>query len=436
MLAWFIYSLLFVVLLLILLIITGYGTFIKRNDIFLYIFLLVAGFFLHKFNIIPSAFIASACTLGVVFCLYYRTRNVFISVALAAINYSLALLVWYVTFALFHLTFPAYSANTYPYIHVPMLIFILFIGIAVLVFLVVALCIRKLDTKYKFVQTLELGYHKFYTLSVLLFAGIVAIGIFHVFASTHNNYQEYTVISFFSYVALLLASIIFAILIIKTNAQEIYLAEKSSYANQLEAENQSMQYFRHDYKNILLTMSIFMENDDMEGLKNYFYNDLKLHSKEELDLAPLFKDLQNIKILPLKGIIVEKVKQAEQQGSSISLHVPTEVVQTSMPTIKLVRCLSILLDNALEESKQVTNSEIHVEIRNDSGATTIKITNKKQNTKAIPVGTLTRKGYTTKGEGRGKGLSSLTRLINTTKNASYVIQQDDETFSCFIFLQD
>lgn len=360
----------------------------------------------------------------------------FISVALAAINYSLALLVWYATFALFHFTFPEQSANSYPYIQVPILLFILFIVIAVLVFLVVALFIHRLDAKYKFFQTLELGYHKFYILSVLLFAGIVAIGVFHVFASTHSDYQEYTIISFFSYVALLLASITFAILIIKTNAQEIYLAEKSSYANQLEAENQSMQYFRHDYKNILLTMSIFMENDDMAGLKNYFYNDLNLHSKEELDLRVVFKDLQNIKILPLKGIIVEKMKQAEQQGIYVSIDVPKVVTQTPMPTIKLVRCLSILLDNALEESKQVANPEIWLEIRNESGVITIKITNKKQNTQAIPVGTLTRKGYTTKGEGRGKGLSSLTRLINTTKNASYVIQQDDETFSCFIFLQD
>ncbi|MBC2175063.1 GHKL domain-containing protein [Listeria booriae] len=434
--AWFIYSLLFVVLLLILLMITGYGTFIKRNDIFLYVGLFVIAFFLHRFNAIPSDFITSAFSLSVAFCLYYRTRNVFISVTLASINYSLALLVWYATFALFHFTFPEYSANTYPYINVPTLVFILFISIAILVFLLSALLIRKLDAKYKFVQTLEMGYHKFYTLSVLLFVGVVASGIFHAFASTHIDYQEYTIISFFSYVALLLASIVFAILIIKTNAQEIYLAEKSSYANQLEAENQSMQYFRHDYKNILLTMSIFMENDDMEGLKNYFYNDLNVYSKEELDLAPLFKDLQNIKILPLKGIIVEKMKQAEQQNISISIYVPELITRIPMPVIKLVRCLSILLDNALEESKLVAQPEIRIEILVESGTTTVKITNQKRDAKAIPVGTLTRKGYTTKGEGRGKGLSSLTRLIHTTKNASYIIQQDDETFSCFIFLQD
>lgn len=433
---WFLYSLLSVVLLLIFLITIGYGTLIKPYDMILYFGIFALGFVLHSLSLIPNTFIATIYTLVTAAILYVRTRNLFLSVLLAAINYSVGLLIWYATFGLYHFVYPENSLPIYLYLHVPPAIFALFAVIEIVVFLGMALVIRRLDAKYNIIQILELGYQKFYWLSFFIFSGVVATGLFHIYAYAHKDYQIYTVISFFSYVVLLLLSVIFVILIIKTNTQTAYLAEKSSYAMQLEEENQNMQYFRHDYKNILLTMSIFMEKNDMEGLKRYFYEDLKLHSNEELYLAPLHKDLQNLEILPLKGVIMEKIKRAEELDIAVSVQIPTPIQHVNMPIIKLVRCLSILMDNALEESKLVDTPEITIELQQQKADLAIKIANKKHTPKTVPVGNLVRKGYTTKGEGRGKGLASLTRLINTTKNASYTIQQDTDTFTCFIFLQD
>ncbi len=42
------------------------------------------------------------------------------------------------------------------------------------------------------------------------------------------------------------------------------------YTNQIENMYSSLRSFKHDYSNIMLSMSGYIEANDMEGLKNYF----------------------------------------------------------------------------------------------------------------------------------------------------------------------
>lgn len=46
------------------------------------------------------------------------------------------------------------------------------------------------------------------------------------------------------------------------------------YTNQIENMYSSLRSFKHDYSNILLSMSGYMETDDMEGLKRYFEKEI------------------------------------------------------------------------------------------------------------------------------------------------------------------
>ena len=55
------------------------------------------------------------------------------------------------------------------------------------------------------------------------------------------------------------------------------------YTLQIESINNEMRKFRHDYVNILSTMSEFIREDDMPGLREYF-NDNIVSMKDNLQM--------------------------------------------------------------------------------------------------------------------------------------------------------
>ncbi|MGJ5685789.1 quorum-sensing sensor histidine kinase AgrC, partial [Staphylococcus aureus] len=58
----------------------------------------------------------------------------------------------------------------------------------------------------------------------------------------------------------------------KRNMREIENYYK--YTLQIEKINHEMRKFRHDYVNILSTMSDFIRENDMEGLDQYFHEEI------------------------------------------------------------------------------------------------------------------------------------------------------------------
>ena len=48
------------------------------------------------------------------------------------------------------------------------------------------------------------------------------------------------------------------------------------YTNQIESMYSSLRSFKHDYSNIMLSMSGYIESNDMEGLSDYFNKEITL----------------------------------------------------------------------------------------------------------------------------------------------------------------
>lgn len=64
---------------------------------------------------------------------------------------------------------------------------------------------------------------------------------------------------------------------IKTHKEKIELDIRQDsynklqeYTNQIENMYSSLRSFKHDYSNIMLSMSGYIETNDMEGLREYF----------------------------------------------------------------------------------------------------------------------------------------------------------------------
>ena len=72
------------------------------------------------------------------------------------------------------------------------------------------------------------------------------------------------------------------------------------YTLQIEQINNEMRKFRHDYVNILATLSEYIREDDMDGLRTYF----------DQNIAHLHDDmkLNAIKLMVFKIYMLEKLR--------------------------------------------------------------------------------------------------------------------------------
>lgn len=124
----------------------------------------------------------------------------------------------------------------------------------------------------------------------------------------------------------------------------------TEYTKSLEMIYNEMRKFRHDYINILTSMVGYIENNDMEGLKNHFNNNIipisTSFEKKNFRLGLL----QNIRITEIKGIVSSKLISAQQKEIDIFIDITEPVEHIDMDIIDICRVIGIILDNAVEAS--------------------------------------------------------------------------------------
>src|SRR5699024_8863606 len=91
----------------------------------------------------------------------------------------------------------------------------------------------------------------------------------------------------------------------KRNMQEIENYYK--YTLQIEEINNEMRKFRHDYVNILSTLSDFIREDDMEGLRKYFNEEI-MPMQDNMQMKSLkINGIENLKVREIKGLLTTKI---------------------------------------------------------------------------------------------------------------------------------
>lgn len=201
----------------------------------------------------------------------------------------------------------------------------------------------------------------------------------------------------------------------KRNMQEIENYYK--YTLQIEKINHEMRKFRHDYVNILSTLSDFIREEDMEGLRDYFHSEI-LPMQDSMQMNAIkINGIENLKVREIKGLLTTKILQAQEKSIRISIEVPEPIEKIDMPIINLSRVIGILLDNAIEASEKITEEPLIriAFIKNEDTSVTFIVMNKcEQNMHKVH--TLFQENFSTKGKNRGLGLSTLKELTDSTTN--------------------
>ena len=182
------------------------------------------------------------------------------------------------------------------------------------------------------------------------------------------------------------------------------------YTNQIENMYSSLRSFKHDYSNIMLSMSGYIEANDMEGLRDYFDKEILPLSKNITKNTAHINQLINIKTTELKSIISSKLLYAIELNINVSIEVTDEVTSIPMDTLDLCRVIGIFLDNAIEATLETDRPTIRFALINLDTEYIFIISNTFLE-KGIPYATLSKPNVSTKGINRGIGLYNAHEII-------------------------
>ncbi|RIO89981.1 GHKL domain-containing protein, partial [Staphylococcus haemolyticus] len=221
------------------------------------------------------------------------------------------------------------------------------------------------------------------------------------------------IILFFTVLIVFISNYMIKELRYKRNMEEIETYYE--YTLQIESINNEMRKFRHDYVNILTTMSEYIREDDMPGLRHYF-NENIVPMKDNLQMKSIkINGTENLKVRAIKGLVTTKILQAQEKNIPISIEVPELVEHIEMNTIDLSRIIGIITDNAIEASETLEDALIRIAFINTETSVMFIVMNKCQ--EDMPrIHEIFQERFSTKGENRGLGLSTLKEITDSTDN--------------------
>ncbi|KHD34973.1 ATPase [Clostridium acetobutylicum] len=254
-----------------------------------------------------------------------------------------------------------------------------------------------------------------------------------------NTMRIKGIVLFFSY-AILLIIVIRTILrgIIKEmelKSKENEFQSLQEYTNKLEKLHKDMRGFRHDYINILLSMAGYIQNRDLDGLERFFDDKIMPISKAMKSNNFKIGLLQNIEVPEIKGMFSAKIIRAQETGIDVYIDVAESIKSFNMEIIDLSRVIGILLDNAIEASEKCDKPSMKVAVINKDKSVMIVIINN-YNEEIPPIYKIYKRGFSTKGDNRGIGLSNLKDIIGKYPNVMLDTVIEDNQFKQIIDIKN
>ncbi|KGR73305.1 sensor histidine kinase [Streptococcus phocae subsp. salmonis] len=210
--------------------------------------------------------------------------------------------------------------------------------------------------------------------------------------------------------------------------QHLQLRDMENYSNRIEELYREVRGFRHDYANVLTTLRLGIEENNMDQIKEIYESVLKASNKKlrhhKFDLGRLL----NIKNSALKSLLAAKFTQATDQGISASLEIPEEIAPKGMERVDFVTVVSIFCDNAIEAAVTAINPKINLAYLTIGDKQMFIIENSMKE-ETIDYSKVYDYGYSSKGGDRGVGLYNVMKILEDYQNVSLSTKSHSYTFS-------
>ncbi len=216
---------------------------------------------------------------------------------------------------------------------------------------------------------------------------------------------------------------------IQTEAKQKAMQDLQDYTRNLEAMYNSLRSFKHDYVNILLSLSGYIEDGDMDRLKDFFES--RIFPTKNLITGEDYKlnQLSNIGVLEIKSLLSAKMIYAHESGVEVTIDIPDKVESFLIDTVDLARILGIFLDNAIEATLETEQPQIGLNIIQNKTGVSIIISNHFRDNRVM-LHKLKQKGFSTKIGHQGIGLWNAQKIISSYDNVLL-----ETTMKCGYFTQ-
>ncbi|WP_314481976.1 GHKL domain-containing protein [Streptococcus cristatus] len=209
--------------------------------------------------------------------------------------------------------------------------------------------------------------------------------------------------------------------------RELQLRNMSDYSQHIEELYNELRSFRHDYINILKSLKLGIDTHDLPAIEQ-IYNQILKDSGQALNQSKYdLGRLSNIHNDALKSVLSAKFLEAQSKGIEIGLEVPQEIKPQGMELLDFITIVSILADNAIEAAVETSHPVVSFAFLEQEGRQIFIVENTIKEF-SIHSDTIFKKGFSTKGENRGLGLSNVQNIISHYPNVSLRTISHDHSF--------
>lgn len=196
--------------------------------------------------------------------------------------------------------------------------------------------------------------------------------------------------------------------------QNASMQQQELYIQNLESVQREMRLFRHDYKNMMSGIYLQAGEGNLTAVQNFIGQMTEEFDRQVGKKVSQMTQLGNIKIPELKGLLAAKLVQIQRHNIQCSLEVLEPIEKVYMPACDLCRAVGILLDNAAEAVEGMEKPAFTCMFTSSPECITVLVKNPVA--QVVPIADIWKEGYSTKGEGRGMGLASYRRIIDSYEN--------------------
>lgn len=200
-------------------------------------------------------------------------------------------------------------------------------------------------------------------------------------------------------------------------SQEL-IVQQQIYLSRLEDVQSQLRMIQHDYKNMISGLYTQVTEGNIGEAKKYMDEKLIRVDQHIQSEIQQINQITKIKDPSLKSLIITKIMMLLQQNTAVYIEIPYEIDQVSIEILDLIRCLGILLDNAMEAVAGHEDATVVLVMLNEADKLFIMIKNDIY--ADVDIAKIYQEGYSTKGVNRGLGLSSLRQII---QKYEHVIQE-------------
>jgi len=257
-----------------------------------------------------------------------------------------------------------------------------------------------------------------FELVLIFYVAIESIMLISLNENITATIQLTLITSFIVMLLMMLWQMVFFIRSYMKKQEASYQAKQNTQLNEylksVEQQYLELRRFKHDYKNIMLSLQDSISNGSSSEQLPYFKELIAQRAIDtSLDSGKIAK-IQHVGNETLRGLIVQKFFDAQTKGIELSLELDQSEFIIKHNLVDVVRIVGNLLDNAIDAAKSTPDKQVTCAFNSLHETKEISVRN--STNKKLDVNKMFELGASTKGSQRGFGLSNVQQLVDKQKN--------------------